>query len=383
MALLVHFAHASGIESVGSASDSFTQGVVRQCLTNQTLRSEYDQLPGFGRGRCPALMDCVLSNLREVDKAGMAAAVSIVALVPTILALIGERATGGVVRDHRYSIAQSSLGAGPLELCRLGFISPIRATCTCLFGVGLPKDLFSSLQRYDDSNDGDALAVVRWRSPDRRGPIQLAFPLASPPRRRRTAVTRLALDTIIVGLAAIMLWRTWRINGIVIITWRCEYRLMLLFWPMACVGWMVLTLGSLLAMARNVRLVRAGGGGQGRWWAIFVAAYIVQVRRTDAVTRPTPGNTSVMLSSLDDGGNSHPLDDGANNSDGPILLMELSSELHWRWWSTAVQALAVGIYLYATIVMASMLFLTGSEAIVHAVFMTLCLTAIRIISSFL
>lgn len=78
------------IETLGSPNDAFTQNVVQQCLHNATLAMSYPDKPGFGGGHCPSLIQCILSNLREIDKAGMSAATSIVSLLPTLLALVGK-----------------------------------------------------------------------------------------------------------------------------------------------------------------------------------------------------------------------------------------------------------------------------------------------------
>ncbi|KAI9784390.1 MAG: hypothetical protein M1816_000861 [Peltula sp. TS41687] len=351
------------INTLGSPSDKFTQNIVDQCLKNATLFQEYGRVPGFERDHCPNLVDCVLSNLREVDKAGMAAAISIVALIPTVLALIG---------------------AEPLELVHLAFVSPIRALCTCLFGVGLPSNLFARLQRYSQS--GGSSTVVYVDDTDRRGPVQLLFPLSPALRRRRTAFENFAFEILIIGLAAIMLWRNWRINSMVMVTWRCEYRLLLLFWPISCIGWAVLTVGSLLIIARKIEIVRQSDGRPSRksWWTAFVAGFWVRGQRQERTVEEMTAkpmqkpedSVAFSLPACNDGG-------GDSDDERLALRIQMPSELHWRWWNTAIQTLAVGIYLYATFVLASMMFLTGNEAIVYTTVMVICLSAIRIISSFL
>lgn len=72
---------------------------------------------------------------------------------------------------------------------------------------------------------------------------------------------------------------------------------------------------------------------------------------------------------------------GHDDDETLTVCVEFPSEAHWRWWNTAIQAVAVGIYLYATFVLSSVLFLTGNEAILYAVGMTLSLSAIRIMSA--
>ena len=85
-----YFSKASFGEIVGSPLDSVTQKVVRRCLnTPEDAVEKYGGPPGFGFGRCPKLIECVLSESSEATKAGMAAGTSIAALIPTILVLVG------------------------------------------------------------------------------------------------------------------------------------------------------------------------------------------------------------------------------------------------------------------------------------------------------
>lgn len=77
-------------DTLASPGDSETQAVLQQCLNNRTLSDSFDPAPGFGFGRCPQLINCVLSSSSGASKAGFSAGASIAALIPTMLALIGE-----------------------------------------------------------------------------------------------------------------------------------------------------------------------------------------------------------------------------------------------------------------------------------------------------
>ena len=55
--------------------------------------------------------------------------------------------------------------------------------------------------------------------------------------------------------------------------------------------------------------------------------------------------------------------------------------LSWQWYEAFIESLAVGIYLYATFVLTSTLFLNADKAIIYTTTMTLCLAAIRILSA--
>ena len=51
----------------------------------------------------------------------------------------------------------------------------------------------------------------------------------------------------------------------------------------------------------------------------------------------------------------------------------------WRWYEAIIETIAVGIYLYATFVMTSLLFLNADKAIVYATVMAICLSVVRIL----
>jgi hypothetical protein len=53
-------------------------------------------------------------------------------------------------------------------------------------------------------------------------------------------------------------------------------------------------------------------------------------------------------------------------------------DISWGWFEAILEALAVGIYLYATFVLTSLLYLSGQQAIVYATPMSLSLSAIRV-----
>jgi len=77
-------------DMLATLGDSGTQVILQQCLNNATLSDNFHPTPGFGFGKCPQLINCVLSSSDEAAKAGYSAGASIAALIPTMLALIGE-----------------------------------------------------------------------------------------------------------------------------------------------------------------------------------------------------------------------------------------------------------------------------------------------------
>ena len=51
----------------------------------------------------------------------------------------------------------------------------------------------------------------------------------------------------------------------------------------------------------------------------------------------------------------------------------------WGWYEAIIEAIAVGIYLYATFVLTSLLFLNADKAMMYATTMAICLSVIRIL----
>ena len=52
----------------------------------------------------------------------------------------------------------------------------------------------------------------------------------------------------------------------------------------------------------------------------------------------------------------------------------------WRWYEAVIETIAVGVYLYATFVLTSLLFLNADKAIGYATVMALCLSMVRILT---
>jgi len=69
---------------------------------------------------------------------------------------------------------------------------------------------------------------------------------------------------------------------------------------------------------------------------------------------------------------------------GPVFYVNIimRNRDSWRWFESTIEALAVGVYLYATFVLTSSLFLSGEQAMLYATVMILSLSAIRILEVF-
>ena len=50
----------------------------------------------------------------------------------------------------------------------------------------------------------------------------------------------------------------------------------------------------------------------------------------------------------------------------------------WRWYEALIETMSVGIYLYATFVLTSLLYLNADKAIQYATVMAMCLSIVRI-----
>ncbi len=169
--------------TVGALGDQNTQSAAAQCNASNP--------DSFDWGHCASFIQCMLRTLPADVIAGYQSGGNIAALVPTILALVG---------------------APPLELVQLAFVSPHRALATCLFGIGLPQGLFRQLRpkMQELSNvDHEHLRERCWNIP-------VTVPGKSDLKR---VISSLAADTLILGLGSMMLWRNWVVGSEVVITW--------------------------------------------------------------------------------------------------------------------------------------------------------------------
>lgn len=64
-----------------------------------------------------------------------------------------------------------------------------------------------------------------------------------------------------------------------------------------------------------------------------------------------------------------------------IVTVHMRYKNSWAWFEAVIEALAVGIYLYATFVLTSSLFIDGNAGIVYMTTMVLCLSAVRILEA--
>ncbi|KAJ7095071.1 hypothetical protein C8R44DRAFT_645039 [Mycena epipterygia] len=401
--------------SIG-ALDPLIKQAVDGCFINGTAQSTFGGRPvGYGAGKCPNLINCIYDGLDSASQAGLSAGTTIVCLLPTILALVG---------------------AGPIELIQLAFASPIRAVATCMFGVGLPSGLFRQLRTgstvqpsggHSDMSATEDPRVRKWQ-------IYIARPLAS----KCDIARRILADSIIVTLAGVMLWRNWAIGSVTMITFRCEYSWLLFCWPMACIMWLALSCLALYCMAKDIEIKL---DDQPRtFWEILIFPYRFRPTSPSALNNPfaptfpvpelpadsptspafpepRPTMDSQWASSEQQMARDvygHPpspnqlipqrrpvLPDPLSPATATFqhksyatartvvgltaqsftVTIKMRKEGFWQFFEAGIETVAVGIYLYATIVLGSILFLTGQTGLEYTVLMVLSLAVIRIVGN--
>ena len=185
--------------TIGAVTDDAVQQVARQCGS--------DQPSSWVAGQCPLLVNCVATGISQVTALGFSSGTNIAALVPTALALIG---------------------APPLDIVQLAFLSPHRAFAVSLFGVGLPSGLFRQLRPALSSLREDNHAHLPRRAREWRHP--LPRPTGFGLKGGGVVAMRILIDILILALAGVMLWRNLLVNFETVVSWRCEFSMLLFCW---------------------------------------------------------------------------------------------------------------------------------------------------------
>lgn len=63
------------------------------------------------------------------------------------------------------------------------------------------------------------------------------------------------------------------------------------------------------------------------------------------------------------------------------VTVHMRYENSWAWFDAVIETLAVGVYLYATFMLTSSLFIDGNAGIVYMTTMVLCLSAASILEA--
>ncbi|KAH9845060.1 hypothetical protein Tdes44962_MAKER06919 [Teratosphaeria destructans] len=357
------------VRTVGSPTDPRMAAISRTC--NGTDPTSYLS------GHCPGLLRCVMSTATADVTAGMSAGSNIASLIPTTLALIGTP---------------------PLELVQLAIVAPHRAIATVCFGIGLPSSLFRQLKPV---THGLAQRIVEE-------PLERKWVFQAPGGQEvgwKTVLLRVLVDLVIMGLGAVMLWYNWKINSETMVTWRCEYGWLLFAWPCACVCWLLVATVLLWAVHEKFTISYEREGRRPQLlslWQLMALPYgmgkaacdhekeqlgKVSTEHNRGVTHAHAGakTTShvgnIDLESTVPSGTkaTHRSTDSAGVFPIVTITIKVPHQNRWRWYETILECSAVGIYLYATFVLTSTVFMSGEMGLTFASVMTLSLCAIRIL----
>lgn len=299
-------------------------------------------------------------------------------------------------------------------------------------------------------------------------PVERTWSILVPRPTSRTDVLKRALsDIAITILLGLMPWRTWIVCNITMVTFRCEYSGLLLYWPVACAFWLILAAVGLQLVANSIEIEYGGasiGWGQvlllpyrlksqdalrqartgserftssaggntnkqapderdigielremkrsgsvapgvvsksaGRRWALSEEEIYRDIYHRPAQRQNTSDSTT-STGALATTGHSDPdstkdqalprtsFQGGFAESAPPhtldvttlVIRIRMRHVALWGWYEAAIEVLAVGVYLYATIVLSSVLFLSGQQSMLYTVGMLLCLSGVRIISA--
>lgn len=204
------------------------------------------------------------------------------------------------------------------------------------------------------------------------------------------------------------------------VPWRCEYTWLLPAWPLACIIWLLMALILLYFMMESIHIYNpADRSTKYNILNLMLLPYTVMPQQDSNSALPS----SPSLHSYGDGeeldriSTSHigaplhhyhsephshrvELRRHASSSSAPTIVRRNSTALlvgrsncmtirivmpssfgfrSWGCYEAIIEAIAVGIYLYATFVLTSLLFLNADKAIMYATTMAICLSVIRIL----
>lgn len=247
----------------------------------------------------------------------------------------------------------------------------------CVFGIGLPNNLFRQFSsstdhstRHQDTPASEELRVRQWTIP-------------VPARQWQGVIKAKAvfIDLIFLALLGVMIWQTVSLNYSSVISWRCDYSFLLICWPVACVVWLIIAMTGLLTLAQKIR-IGYREHDQEEWsevtWSALVRHRYNLLGRFNGENDTTSSTYLVMENRQDVRRGKHP-----QSRYGAYYSVEITMRYDWAWkyYEAATEAFAVGIYLYATFVLTSSLFVSGSTGIVYMTVMVCCLSAIRLLTA--
>ena len=205
--LLPHKAQALIHRTIGTPSDTDIQKIaVGRCGAADPNNWVW--------GHCSALAECVLQQIDATAANGYNSGTNIAALVPTAMAIVG---------------------APPMDIVRQALMSPHRGVAIAMFGIGLPVGLFRQLSVDATARDSSDGKVKEWRRPAR-----MRHTKGSEVDGGRTAWFSMRLmdstfgavmvDLLIVAFAGLMLWRNLVVSFETMVSWRCEWYILVFIW---------------------------------------------------------------------------------------------------------------------------------------------------------
>lgn len=163
--------------------------------------------------------------------------------------------------------------------------------------------------------------------------------------------------------------------------------------PIACAVWLLIAVAFLHAVAQKIEIIfseDSPGTRRSRFDLLLLPYRSPRAIREErsAGNKPAPVPTSSTREPDDSAidATQHSLLETPNRSFASqnfsdphfVITITMRHESHWGWYEATIESLAVGLYLYATFVLTSSLFLGGEQAIIYAAVMVLSLGAIRV-----
>jgi hypothetical protein len=263
-----------------------------------------------------------------------------------------------------------------MEIINLAFASPLQGIVMCVFGIGLPHNLFRQFSSTDHSTQNpntptsEELRVRQW-----------TIPVPSPQWQGSNQVKAVAIDLAFLVLLSVMIWQTVTLNYSSVVSWRCDYSFLLICWPVACVFWLIMAMAGLFMLAQKIR-IRYRKNDQEEWSEVSWLALIQhRYNLPERFHREDDTASSAVYLVMEDRQDVRRRGKSSQSRYGAYYSVEITMRYDWAWqyYEAATEALAVGIYLYATFVLTSSLFVSGSTGIIYMTVMVCCLSAIRVL----
>jgi hypothetical protein len=340
----------------------------------------------WGYGACSDLIRCIFQGLTDIQKSDTAIGTTILGLLPSIML---------------------NAAAQPQDIVQLALISPLRGIATAAFTVGFSSGVFERLK---------PMGFISTEDTEKTWNIPLAH-LGHEWSWKHFCFKILA-DVIIVTSAGIMLWQTWLVNSAVLVQWLCQSPLMIFTWPLVSMVWVLIAVLLLYGMAEEIRFLHATEDEQYAWWQVLILPYNLDVehiphwsfkwkhisllgpRASRWLQRPsikytrTPITISPKLPVTAPGssGSTTTIKQSfklANPAQGTshyyirvvIKMPENSKVMSWDTYFIIIEAFAIAIYFYATIVLLSALFIGARGSVKFAALMAGLCVGVRILGS--